>query len=150
MKRARLTIHAFGLVLGMLGVYGCSTNPEPLLYGKDACHTCKMTLVDSRFGAELVTGKGKVYKFDDLNCMLGFYHSGYEEPSDFVHRLVVNHEKPGEFINADEAFYLKSKAFRSPMASEVAAFDAYDRMMIFKRKTGGIFLAWGEIIAQFK
>ncbi len=138
------------ILFGILAVYGCSTNPEPLLYGKDACYACKMTLVDNRFGAELVTRKGKVYKFDDLNCMLSFYHSGQEEPGDFVHRLVVNHEKPGEFINADEAFYLKSKAFRTPMASEVAAFGTYDRVMVSKRQTGGIFLAWGEIITQFK
>ncbi len=145
----RLVFQALILV-GMLGVYGCTTNPEPLLFGKDACYACKMTLVDNRFGAELVTRKGKVYKFDDLNCMLGFYHSGIEEPGDFLHRLVVNHEEPGEFINADEAYYLKSKAFRTPMASEVAAFATYDRVMAFKSETGGIFLAWGEIVTQFK
>ncbi len=150
MNGVRLIGKVLILFFWMLGIYGCNTNPEPLLFGKDTCYSCKMTLIDNRFGAELVTHKGKVYKFDDLSCMLGFYHSGYEEPGDFLHKLVVNHEKPGELIKADEAFYLKSKAFRAPMASEVAAFGDYDRMMTYKHKTGGIFLAWGEVITQFK
>ena len=140
----------FGLIVGMLGVQACSTTPEPLRYGADACHSCKMTLVDNRFGAELVTRKGKIYKFDDLNCMLAFYHSGEEEGDKFKHKLVVNYEKPGEFLKAAEAFYLKSKEIRSPMASEVAAFESYDRAIYFKKQWSGIFLAWGEIITQFK
>ncbi|MCX8489678.1 MAG: hypothetical protein ORN54_01270 [Cyclobacteriaceae bacterium] len=36
----------------------CSTEPEPLVYGTDICHFCKMTLMDKKFGAELVTKKG--------------------------------------------------------------------------------------------
>lgn len=130
--------------------FGCATNPEPLNYGIDACYSCKMTLADNRFGAELVTKKGKVYKFDDLNCMLQFYHSGDIIPDDFAHKLIINYETPGIFLNADEAFYVKSSEIRSPMASEVAAFETYDKAIAFKKKYGGIFLAWGEVTTQFK
>jgi copper chaperone NosL len=35
----------------------CSNDPQPLQYGKDACYACKMTLVDKKFGAEIVTKK---------------------------------------------------------------------------------------------
>ena len=64
------------LVLGAILVLfqQCTQEPEPLVYGKDVCQFCKMTLMDHKFGAELVTNKGKVYKFDDINCMLNFYH----------------------------------------------------------------------------
>jgi copper chaperone NosL len=64
-------------------VIACSIKPEPLQFGMDACYTCKMTLMDNKYGAELVTRKGKVYKFDDINCMLNFYHSGSEATEDF-------------------------------------------------------------------
>jgi copper chaperone NosL len=130
--------------------HGCSTEPEPLSYGIDACYSCKMTLVDNRFGAELVTKKGKVYKFDDLNCMLNFYHAGEVDASEFYYKLVINYEKPGIFLNADEAFYVKSKEIRSPMASELAAFESYDRAMVYRKQWEGIFLAWGEVTTQFK
>lgn len=139
-----------GFVIILVIFQQCSSQPESLLYGKDVCHFCKMTLVDNKFGAELVTKKGKVYKFDDINCMLNFYHSGYEEIENFEHKLIVNYERPGVLLNADEAYYLKSDEIRSPMASEVAAFESYDRAMFHKRKWGGIYLAWGEVLTQFK
>ena len=61
------------LILALALFLSCNTEPVPLRYGKDACHLCKMTLMDKKFGGELVTGKGKVYKFDDVNCMINFY-----------------------------------------------------------------------------
>jgi len=149
MRWIRIALMMVG-VAGMLLVHGCSTKPEPLQYGTDACHACKMTLADNRFGAELVTRKGRVYKFDDLNCMLQFYHAGENDPADFAHKLVINYESPGSFLSADEAFYIKSDEIRSPMASKVAAFETYDIATAFKRKHGGIFLAWGEVTTQFK
>lgn len=144
------SIFIFVYWVGAVLVFGCSTKPEPLNFGADACYSCKMTLADNRFGAELVTKKGKVYKFDDLNCMLQFYHSSDIDPNDFAHKLIINYEAPGIFLNADEAFYVKSSEIRSPMASEVAAFETYDKAIAFKKKYGGIFLAWGEVTTQFK
>ncbi|HRI80568.1 MAG TPA: nitrous oxide reductase, partial [Cyclobacteriaceae bacterium] len=63
-------------VVLFLFMAACSTEPEPLQYGKDTCHTCKMTLMDNKFGAEIVTDKGKIYKFDDMSCFLNYYNSG--------------------------------------------------------------------------
>lgn len=128
----------------------CTHEPEPLVYGKDVCQFCKMTLMDSKFGAELVTTKGKVYKFDDINCMLNFYHSEQEGTDNFSHKLVVNYDAPGSLMQVDSAFFLKSKEIRSPMASEVAAFGSYKSMGDFKRKLGGVYLGWGELLTQFK
>lgn len=140
------------LVLGAILVLfqQCTQEPEPLVYGKDVCQFCKMTLMDHKFGAELVTNKGKVYKFDDINCMLNFYHSEQEAPDNFKHKLVVNYEEPGTLMQVDSAFYLKSDEIRSPMASEVAAFGSYKNMGVFKRKWGGVYLGWGELLTQFK
>ena len=39
---------------------GCSTEPLPIRYGQDNCDFCKMTISDHRFGAEIVTKKGKI------------------------------------------------------------------------------------------
>ena len=128
----------------------CSTKPEPLIYGKDSCYFCKMTLVDKKFGAELVTTKGKVYKFDDLNCFINFYNSGIEGHRSVKLKLVIDYVHPEKFLNADEAFYLKSSSLRSPMNSEVAAFEDKPTLDKFKKELNGIYLAWGELITQFK
>ena len=128
----------------------CKVDPEPLIYGQDACHTCKMTLMDKKFGAELVSRKGKVFKFDDVNCMLNFYHSGEVAPEDFAYKLVADFSDPGKVIDASTAFYLKSPAIKSPMASQVAAFESKQSMENFQRDTKGIYLVWGELVTQFK
>ncbi len=138
--------------IGLISVVilGCEAKPEPLVFGEDACHTCKMTLMDKRFGAELVTEKGKVYKFDDLNCMLNFYHSGFEQAEDFKFIQVVDFSAPEKLIDAQHAWYLKSASLRTPMASEVAAFETEESTQPFKKNWNGVLMSWGEVQTQFK
>jgi copper chaperone NosL len=130
--------------------FGCSVKPEPLRYGVDACHTCKMTLVDRKFGAEIVTTKGKVYKFDDMNCMVNFLNSGEVQDRDVAYRLVVDYATPEKLIPAGDAFYVKSDQIRSPMASGIAAFETEDAMRDQLRAWKGIYLTWGELVTAFK
>lgn len=138
------------VVMSVLFLASCTVEPEPLQYGQDACHTCKMTLMDRKFGAELVTTKGKVYKFDDVNCMLTFYHSGELEHRDFAYKLVTDFSQPAKLIEAADAFYLKSPAIKSPMASQIAAFQEKASMDEVKKEAKGIYLVWGELVTQFK
>jgi copper chaperone NosL len=128
----------------------CSPKPEPLQFGTDLCHTCKMTIMDHKFGGEVVTRKGKVYKFDDVNCMVNFLNSGYLEEREIVYKLVVDYAQPGKLIDATTAFYVKSAEVRSPMASGVAAFEWEKTKDDFKNQWKGIYLTWGELITQFK
>ncbi len=128
----------------------CSSEPEPLRYGKDACHTCKMTLMDKKFGAEIITAKGKVYTFDDANCMVNFINSDHLAEETITHKLIVDYSQPVKLIPAEEAFYLKSDKIRSPMASQVAAFETEQVMLKHKTKLKAVYLNWGELMTQFK
>lgn len=138
------------LILIAILFFSCSNDPVPLQYGKDACHTCKMTLMDKKFGAEIVTKKGKVYKFDDLNCMVNFYNSGYEPEENIAHLLVVDFAQPEKLIDTKHTFFVKSDRLRTPMASQVAAFEREDDYKKFKKEWNGILLGWGEVVTQFK
>ena len=126
----------------------CSADPRPIAYGQDGCHHCKMTLMDPKFGAELVTEKGKVFVFDDVNCMLQYMDSVNDEV--YKHILVTDYLNPGVLLDANVAFYLKADQFKTPMASQIVAFPDYDKMNEFKQKSGGVYLAWGELTTQFK
>lgn len=136
-------------VVGMVWLAGCTPEPRKIRYGQEACHSCKMTLAETTFGGELVTRKGKVFVFDDLNCLLSFYHSETDY-AELAYTLVIDYEHPGEFLQAGETFFVKSDAIRSPMAGNVAAFKTYERAMEFKRQKGGILLGWAEVTTQFK
>ena len=133
-----------------LSLFACKVEPEPLNYTKDGCHACKMTLMDTKFGAEIVTKKGKIYKFDDVNCMLNFYNSGDVHPEDMQQILIVDFSKPGKLIDAKNAWYVKSESVKSPMASNVAAFESEDDVKKRNASWKGIQMSWGEVQTQFK
>ncbi len=137
-------------LLILLSLWSCSVEPTPLVYGKDSCYTCKMTLMDKKFGAEVVTTKGKVYKFDDVNCMVDFLSSGYIEEREVAYRLVIDFSNPEKMFDAKDAFYLKSNKIRSPMASEVAAFSTKNALEVSNNEWKGIVLSWGELVTEFK
>ena len=137
-------------VLLALVLLACEVKPEPLRFGTDACYSCKMTLMDNRFGSEIVNNKGKVYKFDDLNCMLNFYHGGQEAEQDMAHIMVIDFSAPGELIDARHAWYVKSENLRTPMASGVAAFSSEEALRGYKEEWKGILMSWGEVNTQFK
>jgi copper chaperone NosL len=145
----RLEFASYGLSLGLI-LGACSTAPQPIQYGTDVCHTCKMTLVDNKFGAELVTRKGKVYKFDDMRCFLDYYNSGFEPADAYQHILVSDYDHPGQLIDGTNAFYVSSSEIRSPMDGQVAAFNSKSSMDSFKGQWKGIYLTWGEVTTRFK
>lgn len=140
----------FCFILITLFTAACKVEPENINYGTDGCHLCKMTLMDTRFGAEIVTTKGKVYKFDDVNCMMNYLNAAEVEDRDIAFRLVIDYANPKTLIDARDAFYLKSSQIKSPMASQVAAFSTKNSMEEFDKQWKGIYLTWGELVTQFK
>ena len=136
------------ILLLCLSLLSCSVNPEPLVLGKDACYTCKMTLMDKKFGAEIVTKKGKVYKFDDLNCMIKFTSSGYEPAENIAFQLAVDFSNPEKLIDTQQAFYSQSDQVKSPMASHVAAFEKKEDLERYNKEWTGVILTWEELLKQ--
>jgi copper chaperone NosL len=133
-----------------LSLVACKVEPEPLQFGKDGCYACKMTLMDNKFGGEIVTNKGKIYKFDDVNCMLNFFHSSEVAAEDMKEILIVDFSKPEKLIDAKNALYIKSTSIKSPMASNVAAFESNEDLKKMNVELKGISLSWGELQTQFK
>ena len=133
-----------------LSLIACKVEPEPLQYGKDGCHACKMTLMDNKFGAEIVTTKGKIYKFDDVNCMLNFFNSGQVSNEDMKDILIVDFSRSKKLIDARNALYVKSESIKSPMASNVAAFESNEDLKKMNADWKGIILSWVELQTQYK
>jgi copper chaperone NosL len=136
--------------LVMVTNISCSTAPEPIHYGKDGCHACKMTLMDNKFGAEVITTKGKVYKFDDVNCMLGFLHGDELKNPEQTTILIVDFSAPEKLIDATTAKYVKSEQIRSPMASTIAAFETEASMFTFNQSWKGEILNWNDLQQLYK
>lgn len=110
------------LLVFSLVLTSCSAQPQPIVLGKDDCSFCKMTVSDARFGGEVLTQKGKVYKFDDPHCLLSFLHANTVKKEDIKTVYVVDFNTH-KLIPSADAFYLKSDDLRSPMSGNIAAFS---------------------------
>lgn len=100
---------------------GCSAQPQKIAYGKDLCNECLMTIMDPKFGAEIVTKKGKTFMFDDPHCISQYLKKGKVKQDEVGQTLFVSYEN-GEFIDAHKALFVVSPQLKSPMNSNAAAF----------------------------
>ncbi|PYF70607.1 nitrous oxide reductase accessory protein NosL [Pedobacter nutrimenti] len=121
----------------MVAMGSCNVEPKPIKVGTDACSFCKMGVADKRFGAELITRKGKVYKFDDLHCLVEFTRTEGVKHEDIDGMYLVNYEKPHGFIELQNAFLFKSEAFKSPMGSNIAAFQTKEKLAAASQSVEG-------------
>lgn len=128
----------------------CSVEPRPIEYGHDKCEFCKMTLMDPLFGAQLVSEKGRVFIFDDVNCMVKYMDSKDGQRHEWVFKKVADYSTPEKLLTADFAYFIKTDEVRTPMASKIIAVPDADAMREYKRNLNGIYLSWGEIITEFK
>jgi copper chaperone NosL len=128
----------------------CGGNPEPINYGHDECEFCRMLITDNRYGSEIVTDKGKVFKFDEVSCMIE-YALVKNLIGDANHKfLVTDFSKPETFTDAPSAVYVHNEDFRSPMGLNVSAFGDASAREKFVLDNGGETLSWVEIIQMVK
>ncbi|PID69878.1 MAG: hypothetical protein CR985_03530 [Flavobacteriales bacterium] len=140
MKKILLTITLFTLLTG------CQVKPEPIDYGKDACHYCKMNIVDKTHSAEIVTKKGKAFKYDAIECMINDLKK--RENSEVALFLVADYGKPGVLIDATKATFLISPAIKSPMGANLSAFSKKDEAEKYVKTKDDKIYTWNEIQQQ--
>lgn len=105
-----------------------------------------MTIVDRLFAAELVTAKNKAYKFDAIECMIGFAASQPGSYESFAMMLVGDYAQNGQLIPAKEAYYLISPDLPSPMGANLTAFGTEAAAQnVLNGKTGSIH-SWSDLI----
>jgi copper chaperone NosL len=126
----------------LAGLGSCTTSPEPLQPGVDACHACKMTIMDNRFGAEVITQKGKIFKFDDTSCLMGFLKEENMNKPAFI--LVVEYSST-HLIDVQNAFFVKAEKVGSPMAGNIAAFSNAAEAEKFRTGWNGEMLGWIDL-----
>src|SRR5690606_25094923 len=104
------------LLAGVI-LFGCTPKSKPIVYGKDNCADCRMTIMDPKFGGEIVSKKGEAYKFDDAYCMRKFMDRRGIELNDIHQTLFTNYIGEHEFINVTDAYFVVGSQLRSPMGS---------------------------------
>ena len=102
---------------------------------------------DAEHAAEIVSEKGKAFKYDAIECMMNDY-SDWEEvrPKLF---LVNNYLDPGKLINAKEAQFLISESIPSPMGAFLSGFNSLEELNQVDYENGEI-LNWKGLKTHFE
>ena len=129
-------------------IFACSIEPSKIEYGQDACHFCQMTIVEKTHAAQIVTKKGKSYKYDAVECMLNDLEE--RDNSTIELFLVTDYLNPTNLIDAKIATYLISPAIKSPMGANLSAFNTKEDAETFVKSDSDKLLNWQEIQARWQ
>lgn len=125
----------------------CQKGPVPINYGTDLCSLCRMKIMDNKFGSEVITKKGRAYKFDSDECLIGYLNTGIIKPGQINQLLVIDYLNPGNFIEAEKAFFLHSENVPSPMGGNITSFKSHEDADKINKQNGGtgVIVGWKEI-----
>lgn len=131
------------LLLSTCLLGACSKKPQPITYGRDGCDFCRMTIVDKGHAAQLVTQKGKNYKFDAIECLV--HYLADKEQSNYSHILVASLNEPGILLPHTEAVFIISNKIPSPMGAFLSAVRVGEDADDIIAKSGGSMYNWEEL-----
>jgi copper chaperone NosL len=129
-----------------LGLMSCSSSKqEPIALNKDACENCKMTISDGRFAAEIITEKGRCYKFDDILCMSSYFKEHEDLQAKYF--FVNDFHSDNVLINASTGTYIKTNELKSPMGGNTAAVVSNEVAKVLQRKfEHAELVSWNDIL----
>ena len=129
----------------VLGLYSCTNDPKIIVYGKDNCDFCKMTIMDEKFPAQCFSKKGKNFKFDDIHCMVEFIKNGGVWSNEIDKIYFADFNSKGNWIQPDKALLLKSDLIQSPMGGNIAVFSSEKERAEANKQYNGQKLKWEDI-----
>ena len=117
---------------------------EPIKLNTDGCEFCKMKIADGKFGAEIITAKGRIYKFDDMHCMINYHkeNNTTQIQSFFIH----DYNQDNTLIAAESAYYVKGGTINSPMRGNIIAVKTAEEAKHMAEKYDANPISWEEII----
>lgn len=137
-KSAIVTVICFTTLIELSS---CSSGPDPIKVGTDNCAYCKMTIADARFGAELVTRQGRVFKFDDIQCLTDYmelHPEAKQQPDIYFTDFCGAHV----LIPSGKSILLSSGELNAPMQGHLIAFSNLDSLNMAMGAYGGKKTNW--------
>ncbi len=135
------------VLLSMI-IISCNVEPEPINYNYDECAYCKMKISDIRFGAEMVTSKGKVHKYDSAECLVRTYIENKDSKYSFI--IVTDYSQPHNLIDASSATFMISENQPSPMGGNLSAYENKEHAEITLSEKGGRLLDFDELVNEYR
>ena len=139
---------ALTLILISFALYSCSISPQPLKLGSDNCSFCKMTISNPRFGAEILTKKGRALKYDDISCMVSDLKENPIAAEKISAIYSVDFSSTHQLTDVKDCFFFETENLRSPMGGNIASVSNKDSLNYYLTNLQAQEISWSEIIKQ--
>lgn len=127
----------------MLMFSSCDQKPQPVRLNKDNCAFCEMTISDLRFATELITSKGRVYKFDDLSCMIRYMKENANQAHKGIY--ISDFLPPHALTDVNTMTLIEGDKVQSPMGGNMAAFSNADSAAHWMGKMEAAGIEWSSL-----
>ncbi len=136
----------FAALLLSTTILSCSGHgPSPIQYGVDQCDYCRMTIADQRFGSELVNAKGKVLKYDSIECLAADDIKMEQSALQVRSRWLTSFNNPGTFLEASKAMIVATERQKSPMGVGLVAVASQADVDTLVQSAGGKVVDWSDV-----
>ncbi len=108
------------MVVALAGCQGGERTPT-VRYGEDVCANCRMIINEPQNACAIETADGEIRKYDDFNCMLLD-----AERVQVKKYWVQPYDKRNQWIDAQQAYYVRADDLQTPMGSRAIATESRD------------------------
>lgn len=122
------------------------TEAVPIKLNVDTCDFCKMSIADGKYGAEVITEKGRTYKFDDISCMLKY--SKENSNTKIAAYYANDYAQNNILIPAETAHFISGSEILSPMRGGIIAFSDANAAKQFQIKFNAEPMTWDAILTN--
>jgi copper chaperone NosL len=116
----------------------------------EPCAYCDGVIADERFGGELVTRHGAVYRFMSIECLAGFVLEGRVAAGDVATMRVVDYNHGEALIDVGTALFVRSAFRQSPNGLSLLATSDEKVARNLHFFFGGERLAWDGVLAYVR
>jgi copper chaperone NosL len=107
-----------------------------------------MTISNPRFGAEILTKKGKALKYDDISCLVSDLKENPIAAEKISAIYSVDFSSTHQLTDVKDCFFFETENLRSPMGSNIASVSNKDSLNYYLTNLQAQEISWSEIIKQ--
>jgi copper chaperone NosL len=131
------------IVAGVVFLWpGSVTGPEPIVYGRDTCASCRMHMSQPGFAGEMRDPDGTLTKYDDVGCLIRAILATHRE----VPEAWVEDHAGGSFVPLLSAKLVRGDAASTPMGSGLVAFADDRAARIYAEAHGTRVMAFEDLL----
>lgn len=137
-----------GLVIAFVAVVlaACSEQtyePREINPETDVCYMCNMSITHVDYAAQVVLKNGDHVAFDDLGCLMEYI---IEQGDEAIGAGFIRDTNSPQWLNIQEATYVYSKDYWTPMNYGVLAFSSQEEANQYMAEQPGDIILYEELL----